>query len=47
MLSLGKGSWMFKENKLLLMKMAIDFPSEPKVAINLELFDVEVLLALT
>jgi hypothetical protein len=29
------------------MKMAIDFSSEPKVVVNLELFDVEVLLALT
>lgn len=38
---------MFKENKLLHMKMAIDFPSEPKVAVNLELFDVVALLDLT
>jgi hypothetical protein len=29
------------------MKMAIDFPREPKVVVNLELFGVEVLLALT
>jgi hypothetical protein len=29
------------------MKMAIDFPSEPKVVVNLELFNVEVMLALT